>query len=102
MAIGAHGVSHGVAENISLEGVSLRLEEGTPPEPDRVVILNFRIWTGNERLNRSLSARVIRTEGQRLALAFLDQDPETAAAVQDLLFYVQLDQRLGLPNVDVA
>lgn len=93
MAVGDHGVSRGVADNLSREGVSLRLEEGHVPVPEKVVILNFKIWTGRERLTRSLNARVIRVEGDEVGLAFLDQDPMTAAAVQDLLFYVQFDHR---------
>lgn len=102
MAVGDHGISHGVADNLSREGVSLRLEEGHVPAPEKVVILNFKIWTGHERLTRSLNARVIRVEGNEVGLAFLDHDPMTAAAVQDLLFYVQFDHRHATGNPHAA
>jgi hypothetical protein len=41
---------YGYAENISCTGVSIVLCEGELPPRQRSVILNFKIWTGEETL----------------------------------------------------
>ncbi len=102
LAVGNKGVSHGVAENISREGVSLYMESGTAPGLDQMVILNFKIWTGRERLCRAVQGRVVRQEGTEVSLKFVDDDPLTQATIHDLLFYVQFDARHGGTAHDAA
>lgn len=83
----------GHAENISRTGVSLTLWEGEVPRHQRSVILNFRIWTGNETLYRKIYARVIRFEQDNVALEFAEHDFVAEAIIQDLLFYQRRERR---------
>ena len=83
----------GYAENISRTGVSLTLWEGEVPRHQRSVILNFRVWTGNETLYRKIYARVIRFEQATVALEFAEHDFVAEAIVQDLLFYQRRERR---------
>ncbi len=89
------GVRHcsGYAGNVSRDGVSVVLWEGELPPDQHSVILNFKIWTGSEILFRKIHARVLRVEGQRVALAFAEQDLVANAIVQDLLFYKNAERR---------
>lgn len=102
MAVGGQGISHGVAENISREGLSLRIESGTAPALDQMVIMNFKIWTGRERLCRAVQGQVVRLEGDEVGLNFVDDDPLTQATIHDLLFYLQFDMRHGHHAHDAA
>lgn len=77
----------GYAENISRSGVSVTLMEGTLPTTQRSVILNFRVWTGNETLYRKVYARVVRYENERIALEFAEHDFITDAIIHDLMYY---------------
>ncbi len=81
------GRCYGYAQNISRRGVSMVLQQGELPTEQRSVVLNFRIWTGSENLYRKVYARVVRMEGNDVALEFADNDVLAEAVVQDLLFY---------------
>lgn len=87
------GRCRGYAENISTTGISLTLWEGEVPRQQRSVILNFKIWTGNETLYRKIYARVIRFEQEKVALEFAEHDFVAEAIIQDLLFYQRRERR---------
>ncbi len=83
----------GFAGNISRNGVSVHLWKGELPEQQRSVILNFKVWTGNETLYRKIYARVVRMEGQTVGLEFAEHDFVAEAIIQDLMFYQQRERR---------
>jgi len=83
----------GLADNISRTGVSVTLHEGTLPSAQRSVILNFRVWTGNETLYRKVYARVMRYDQTQVALEFAEHDFITEAIIQDLMFYQSRTRR---------
>ena len=83
----------GYARDISRDGVSVVLWEGSLPQQQRSVMLNFKIWTGSETLFRKLHARVLRDDGDQVALVFAEQDIVASAVVQDLLFYKNAERR---------
>jgi c-di-GMP-binding flagellar brake protein YcgR len=83
----------GYAENVSRSGVSVVLWEGTVPRQQRSVVLNFRIWTGNETLYRKIYARLVRSERGRVAFRFVGHDSVAAGFIQDLLYYQRRERR---------
>ena len=89
------GAGHccGYAENISLDGVSIRLSKGAIPSAQRAVILNFRVWTGSETIYRKLYARIVRGSDERVAMKFAETDFVAEAIVQDLIFYQNHERR---------
>ena len=78
---------YGYAENISRTGVSIVLREGELPPRQRSVILNFKIWTGEETLYRKIYARVVRPGQGKIALEFARHDFTTEWIIRDLMFY---------------
>ena len=87
------GYCHGHVENISRGGVSVCIDEGELPATQRSVILNLRVWTGNETLYRKMYCRVVRHEASRVAMEFAENDIVTEAIIQDLMFYQKRGQR---------
>ena len=87
------GYCHGQVENISKGGVSVLVNEGELPAEQRSVILNFRVWTGNEMLYRKIYCRVVRHDDNRIAMEFAENDIITEAIVQDLMFYQKRARR---------
>ena len=83
----------GYAEDISRTGILLILWEGEMPSQQRSVVLNFKIWTGNETLYRKIYARVVRFEQDKVALEFAEHDCVAEAVIQDLLFYQRRERR---------
>jgi len=81
------GICHGHVENISKSGVSISISGGDLPVEQRSVILNLRVWTGNEMLYRKIYCRVVRREEGRMAMEFAENDIVTEAIIQDLMFY---------------
>ncbi len=89
------GAGHccGYAENISRDGVSIKLSKGVIPSQQRSVILNFRVWTGNETIYRKLYARIVRSSAEQVAMEFAETDFVSEAIVQDLIYYQEIDRR---------
>ena len=87
------GRCRGYAENISRTGISLTLWEGEVPQQQRSVVLNFKIWTGNETLYRKIYARVVRFHQEKVALEFAERNFVAEAIIQDLLFYQRRERR---------
>ncbi len=88
-----HAPCSGYARDVSREGVSVVLWEGGLPPAQRSVMLNFKIWTGSETLFRKMHARVVRCDGDQVALVFAEQDLVASAIVQDLMFYKNAERR---------
>jgi hypothetical protein len=86
----------GYADNISRSGVSVVVLEGALPPAQRSVVLNFRVWTGNETLYRKIYARVVRYEQEQIAFEFAEHDFITEAIIQDLMFYQARERRKQL------
>ena len=78
---------YGYAENISRTGVSIVLREGELPPRQRSVILNFKIWTGEETLYRKIYARVVRPGQGKIALEFTRSDFTAESIIRELMFY---------------
>jgi len=89
---------HGHVENISKCGVSVIIREGKLPDGQRSVILNLRVWTGNEMLYRKIYCRVIRHEENRIAMSFAENDIVTEAIIDDLMFYQKRSHKHGTRN----
>ena len=83
----------GYAENVSRTGICVILWEGEVPLQQRSVILNFKIWTGNETLYCKIYARVVRFDRERVALEFAEHDFVAQGIIQDLLFYQRRERR---------
>ncbi len=83
----------GYAENISRDGVSIKLWKGTLPSEQRSVILNFRVWTGSETIYRKLYARIVRGSTEEVAMEFAETDFVAEAIVQDLIYYQDHERR---------
>jgi hypothetical protein len=83
----------GYAENISRDGVSIKLTKGVLPSGQRSVILNFRVWTGSETLYRKLYARIVRDSTEQIAMEFAETDFVAEAIVQDLIYYQNYERR---------
>jgi hypothetical protein len=83
----------GYAENISRDGVSIKLWKGAIPTQQRSVILNFRVWTGNETIYRKLYARIVRSSAEQVAMEFAETDFVADAIVQDLIYYQDHERR---------
>lgn len=84
---------HGYAENISRSGVCVAIINGELPATQRSVVLNFRVWTGNETLYRKVYARVVRYEAGQIACEFAEHDFIAEAIVLDLMFYQARERR---------
>jgi len=84
---------YGYAENISRTGVSIVLREGALPARQRLVILNFKIWTGRETLYRKILARVVRPGQGKIALEFASYDFTAESIVQELMFFQRNQDR---------
>ncbi|VAW79703.1 hypothetical protein MNBD_GAMMA15-860 [hydrothermal vent metagenome] len=91
------GVCCGQVENISKSGVSISISAGELPAEQRSVILNLRVWTGNEMLYRKIYCRIVRREEERMAMEFAENDIVTEAIVHDLMFYQTRARRKALP-----
>lgn len=81
------GRCFGYAQNVSRQGVSMILQQGTLPAHQQSVMLNFRIWTGSEDYFCKVYARVVRLEGTEVAFEFAENDALADATIQDLIFY---------------
>jgi len=88
------GRCFGYVEDISVNGVSIRITSGYL-ENQFSVVLNFRIWTGTESLFRKVYARVVRTQENLVALEFSEHDVIAEAIVQDLIYYHGRDKSAG-------
>jgi len=91
------GICHGYVENISKTGVAIIISGGEPPTEQRSVVLNLRVWTGNEMLYRKIYCRIVRREEGRLAMEFAENDIVTEAIVQDLMFYQRRARKREAP-----
>lgn len=87
----------GIARDISTRGIFVELAEGQLTTSDRNVRLHFEIDTGVQVLSRHISGKIVRNEGDGLAVRFAEHDVLGRAVVHELMYYMQLSQGELLP-----
>lgn len=80
----------GAARDISTRGIFVELAHGRLPESAHDVTLHFEIDTGAQVLSRRLNGRIVRNEGDGLAVRFAEHDILGRAVVHELMYYMQL------------
>lgn len=83
------GVCEGAVRDINVRGVFLELQQGRLGRAVRSVRLHFEIDTGNRVLSRQIGGRVVRNEGDGIAIRFAEHDLLARAVVNELLEYLQ-------------
>ncbi len=87
----------GMARDISTRGIFVELEAGKLTVPERNVHLHFEIDTGVQVLSRHISGKVVRNDGDGLAIRFAEHDVLGRAVVHELMYYMQLCRGESLP-----
>lgn len=87
----------GQACDISTRGIFIELEEGRLKESARSVRLHFEIDTGVQVLSRHISGKIVRNDGDGLAVRFAEHDVLGRAVVHELMYYMQLCRGESLP-----
>lgn len=87
----------GQARDISTRGIFVELEEGRLKETARSVRLHFEIDTGVQVLSRHISGKIVRNDGDGLAVRFAEHDVLGRAVVHELMYYMQLCRGESLP-----
>lgn len=96
--IEAQGIDcQGQACDISTRGIFIELEEGRLKESARSVRLHFEIDTGVQVLSRHISGKIVRNDGDGLAVRFAEHDVLGRAVVHELMYYMQLCRGESLP-----
>lgn len=85
------GYCAGYAENISKQGIAVMLHQGQLLPNHKVVLLSFKIWTGNETLKRKLSANVERIDENHIVFTFTGDEEETETVIAELIKYKSMD-----------
>lgn len=79
----------GSVRDINVRGVFLEIERGRLDAATRGVRLYFEIDTGSQVLSRQIRGRVVRNEGDGVAIRFAEHDLLARAVVSELLKYLQ-------------
>lgn len=87
----------GVARDISTRGIFVELEHGQLDNAVRSVRLYFEIDTGVQVLTRQINGKIVRNEGDGLAVRFAEHDVLGRAVVHELMYYMQLCRGESLP-----
>lgn len=88
-------VCEGSVRDINVRGVFLEIERGQLGTAVRAVHLHFEIDTGSQILSRQIRGRVVRNEGDGVAIRFAEHDLLARAVISELLKYLQFcDERL--------
>lgn len=82
-------VCEGSVRDINVRGVFLEIERGQLGTAVRAVHLHFEIDTGSQILTRQIRGRVVRNEGDGVAIRFAEHDLLARAVVSELLKYLQ-------------
>lgn len=90
-------ICHGIARDISTRGIFIELDQGSIKEQVRDIALHFEIDTGMQVLSRKLSGKLVRNEGDGLAVRFAEHDILGRAVVHELMYYMQLSQQEAMP-----
>lgn len=86
-------ICRGIARDISTRGIFIELDQGSIQDQVRDVSLHFEIDTGMQVLTRKLSGKLVRNEGDGLAVRFAEHDVLGRAVVHELMYYMQLSQQ---------
>lgn len=89
--------AQGSARDISTRGSFIELTGAIADADLHKVRLHFSIDTGSQVLSRQLSGKVVRNEGNGLAVRFAEHDIIGRAVVHELMYYLQLSRGELLP-----
>lgn len=84
----------GAARDVSTRGIFVELLHGLLPDDVHEVTLHFEVDTGVQVLSRQIEGRIVRNEGDGLAVRFADHDILARAVVHELMYYMHLLQQL--------
>ena len=90
-------VAQGIARDISTRGVFVEFDQVRAHDDLHGVRLHFSIDTGSHVLSRQIGGKVVRNEGNGLAIRFADHDILGRAVVHELMYYLQLSRGELLP-----
>lgn len=90
-------VAQGIARDISTRGVFIELDHGRTNDDLHDVRLYFEIDTGSQVLSRQIGGKMVRNEGDGLAIRFAEHDILGRAVVHELMYYLQLSRGESLP-----
>lgn len=86
----------GSARDISTRGIFIELEHAQVDDKTRDIALHFEIDTGVQVISRKINGKIVRNEGDGLAVRFSDHDILGRAVVHELMFYMQLSRQEAL------
>lgn len=86
----------GIARDISTRGIFIELAHGRVEDKTRDIALHFEIDTGMQVLSRKINGKIVRNEGDGLAVRFAEHDILGRAVVHELMYYMQLSQQEAL------
>ncbi|MFZ5621012.1 MAG: PilZ domain-containing protein [Pseudomonadota bacterium] len=92
----------GLVRDINVRGIFLELEQERLDTAARGVRLHFEIDTGSQVLSRQISGRIVRNEGDGVAIRFAEHDLLARAIVRELLDYLQLYDGVVAPIGECA
>ncbi|MBI5463141.1 MAG: PilZ domain-containing protein [Gammaproteobacteria bacterium] len=103
LRIEAPGLSvQGIARDISTRGIfvefDVEFEQARASDNLHDVRLYFAIDTGAHVLSRQIDGKVVRNEGDGLAIRFAEHDILGRAVVHELMYYLQLSRGESLPD----
>ena len=87
----------GIASDISTRGCFVELEGVITRHDLHDVRLHFAIDTGFQVISRQISGKVVRNEGNGLAICFVENDIIGQAVTHELMYYLQLSRGELLP-----
>ena len=89
--------TRGIASDISTRGCFVELAEDVICRDLHDIRLHFAIDTGFQVISRQISGKVVRNEGNGLAICFVENDIIGQAVTHELMYYLQLSRGELLP-----
>ncbi|MBI5042012.1 MAG: PilZ domain-containing protein [Gammaproteobacteria bacterium] len=84
--------AQGIARDISTRGIFVEFDQKRTGDDIHDVRLYFAIDTGLQVLSRQIGGKVVRNEGDGLAIRFAEHDILGRAVVHELMYYLQLSR----------
>lgn len=89
--------AQGIARDISTRGIFVEFDRKRAGDDIHDVRLYFAIDTGVQVLSRQIGGKVVRNEGDGLAIRFAEHDILGRAVVHELMYYLQLSRGESFP-----
>jgi len=89
--------TRGIASDISTRGCFVEIIGGVTCHDLHDIRLHFAIDTGFQVISRQISGKVVRNEGNGLAICFVENDIIGQAVTHELMYYLQLSRGELLP-----